>query len=205
MLKEVFIKTLSNYTEDVMFIDSLWNQIVSEYSNSKRHYHNLEHLNIVYQILYKVKAEIKNWDAIIFCLFYHDIIYKVSKNNNEEKSALVAKKVLDELNVSNKTSELVYKMIMATKGHSISLQEDINYFTDADLAILGKSPEQYNIYINSIRKEYKIYPDFMYNKGRIKVLKSFLDRRRIHKTGFFFKNFENQARENMTSEIRTLS
>ena len=205
MLREVFINIISKYTDDVNFINGQWDHILREYSGQKRYYHNLEHLRNIYQVLIPVKAKIENWDAVLFCLFYHDIIYKVSKNNNEKKSAEFAKKVLEAVKVTKETVELVYDMITATKGHSISSIKDINYFTDADLSILGKPRAEYIAYMDNVRKEYKMYPNFMYTKGRVKVLEHFLGMERIYKTSFFYENFEVQAKDNITFEIKTLS
>ena len=205
MLREVFTNILSKYTDDINFINDQWDHILSEYNGHKRYYHNIEHLRNIYQILIPVKAEIENWDAVLFCLFYHDIIYKVSKSNNEEKSAEYAKKILEAVTVPKETVGLVYDMITATKGHSISSIEDINYFTDADLSILGKRRAEYIAYMDNVRKEYKMYPNFMYTKGRVKVLEHFLGMERIYKTSFFYENFEVQAKDNITFEIKTLS
>ena len=205
MLREAFINIFSKYTEDINYINGEWNFVFTQYNSKKRHYHNLGHLTSIYLILNEIKDEIKNWDAVLFCLFYHDIIYKVSKNNNEEKSAELAKNVLDLVKAPTATIELVYDMIIATKGHLVSPQKDINYFTDADLSILGKPREEYIAYMNNVRKEYKMYPNFMYNKGRIKVLESFLDMDRIYKTSFFHKSFEAQAKDNLAFEIKELS
>ena len=78
------------------------------------------------------------------------------------------------------------------------------YFTDADLAILGSDYDKYIHYVKSIRKEYKFYPDFVYNPGRKKVLEHFIQMTRIYKTDFFFSRYEEQARKNMNDEIRQL-
>jgi predicted metal-dependent HD superfamily phosphohydrolase len=39
---------------------------------------------------------------------------------------------------------------------------------DADLSILGKDLDTYLAYTKMIRKEYSIYPDFLYKPGRKK-------------------------------------
>lgn len=84
------------------------------------------------------------------------------------------------------------------------MDADTNFLLDIDLSILGKSPEVYKKYTEDIRKEYKIYPDFMYGKGRTKVLKSILELEAIFKTDFFKKAYEKQARENLTAELSQL-
>jgi predicted metal-dependent HD superfamily phosphohydrolase len=51
----------------------------------------------------------------------------------------------------------------------------------------------YCTYANNIRKEYSMYPEFLYKPGCKKLLHHFLNRDRIIKTGFFFNKFENKS------------
>ncbi|MGE5944923.1 MAG: hypothetical protein ACM31G_11355, partial [Flavobacteriales bacterium] len=80
-----------------------------------------------------------------------------------------------------------------------------NILLDLDLSILGKSPEEYKKYCENIKKEYHIYPDFMYRKGRIKVLKNLLDLNSIYKTSFFKNVYEEQAKMNVRFELTQLN
>ena len=205
MLKEIFTALVSTYSDDYQSIDALWSQILKKHNKKNRYYHNLSHLENVYQKLLVVQDKIADWDMILFSIFYHDYIYNVLKKDNEEQSALKAKEVLESLGIDPQRIELCTEIIIATKGHQISEINDINYFTDADLSILGSSWHDYEIYYKQVRKEYKYYPDFMYNKGRIEVLKHFLKMPRIFKTDYFFDNFEKQAKENLQKEIVILS
>src|SRR5690606_36924476 len=138
-----------------------------------------------------------NWETILFTLYYHDIIYNPLKSDNEEKSAALAEKRMKQISVSFDTINQCKKQILATKGHNKSIDSDTNYFTDADLSILGQPWETYSIYYKNIRKEYSIYPDFVYNTGRKKVIRHFLAMERIFKTDFFFNKFETQAKRNL--------
>lgn len=205
MLKEIFTALISNYSDDSKVVNSLWNQIVKKHNKKNRYYHNLSHLENVYNNLLAVKEMISDWDMILFSLFYHDYIYNVLKKNNEEQSAKKAKEVLQSLKIKFNRIALCTDIIIATKGHQISEINDVNYFTDADLSILGSSWDDYEIYYKQVRKEYKYYPDFMYNKGRIEVLKHFIKMPHIYKTDYFFDNFEKQAKENLQKEIAILS
>ena len=94
--------------------------------------------------------------------------------------------------------------IELTKEHQLATDEDTNFLLDIDLSVLGKNPEEYKQYSDNIRKEYRIYPDFMYRKGRLKVLKNMLALDAIYKTEFFKQAYENQARENLKLEISKL-
>ena len=204
MLKETFIELLTNYTDNESLKNELWTEIDKNYSSKKRHYHTLEHLNNLLYQLTAVKSEIKNWETILFTLFYHDIIYNSLKSNNEEKSAELAEKRMKQIPVSKDKIELCKKQILATKSHIKSTDSDTNYFTDADLSVLGQNWETYLLYCKNVRKEYSIYPTLVYNPGRKKVLNHFLSMDRIFKTDFFYNKFELQAKQNLQQEIESL-
>jgi len=204
VLKKTFIELLTKYTDNDLLINELWTEIVKNYSSKKRYYHTLQHLDNLLSQLTDVQGEIQNWETILFTLFYHDIIYNSIKSDNEEKSAELAEKRMKQITVSNYKIELCKEQILATKSHIKSTDSDTNYFTDADLSVLGQSWEKYSLYYNNVRKEYSIYPDLVYNPGRKKVLKYFLSLNRIFKTDFFYNKFEIQARQNLQQEIDLL-
>lgn len=204
MLRQTFFELIKKYSDDLQLIELLWKEIETNYSSSKRYYHNLSHLENLLKQLLKVKMNIEDWDIILFSLYYHDIIYNVSKKNNEEKSAKYAQNILQKLNFSKERINSCFSQIIATKGHTISTDNDTNLFTDADLSVLGFSHDNYKNYYQQIRKEYKMYPSFMYNPNRKKVLQSFLKMDSIFKTSYFFDAFEKQARINIALEIDNL-
>ncbi|GAA4275272.1 hypothetical protein U6A24_18050 [Aquimarina gracilis] len=205
MLKELFISLLSRYTDDVVLAESLWKDLQKKYSARNRHYHNLSHLDHIHQDLVSIKDRIMDWDMLLFAIFYHDYKYNILKQNNEELSAKKAVIVLNTLGIDQDRINLCEEHILATKGHSISENQDVNYFTDADLAILGSEWNAYKTYFTKVRKEYNYYPGLIYNRGRIKVLKQFLDMPRIFKTDHFFIDLEGRAKINIEREIELLS
>ncbi|MFD2186027.1 hypothetical protein [Aquimarina celericrescens] len=204
-MKDVFTSLLSKYTNDSKLIELLWKEIENKYNKKNRYYHNLKHLEYLYQRLINVKDQITDWDMVLFALFYHDYVYNVLKKDNEQQSAVKAEAILRALGIENDRVELCKEIILATKSHTISKNEDINFFTDADLSILGSDWENYKVYFKNVRKEYKYYPAFMYSKGRIKVLEHFLNMPKIFKTEHFYQKFEAQAKKNMKREIDFLS
>lgn len=204
MIKETFTELLTNYTDNECLRNELWTEIEENYSSKKRHYHTFQHLENVFSQLTDVKEKVQNWETILFTLYYHDIIYNSIKSDNEEKSAKLAEKRMKQISVSNDKITLCKKQILATKSHIKSTDSDTNYFTDADLSVLGQSWETYSLYYKNVRKEYSIYPSLIYNAGRRKVLNHFLAMDRIFKTDFFYEKFEKQAKQNLQNEIRLL-
>jgi len=201
MLTQIFLQLTARYSKDSGLANNLWLEIFTMYSESKRHYHTVTHLENLLAELTEVRTKIEDWDTVLFALFYHDAIYKSTSSTNEEDSAKLAEKRLSEIGFPDEKIKICRDMILATKHHKSSEFQDINYFTDADLSILGKSWDVYQNYIQQIREEYSIYPDFMYISGRKKALESFLNMDRIFKTEPFYKKYEVQARKNIENEI----
>ena len=201
MLKEIFVTLALKYSNDAALSQSLWQEIEKSYSGSKRYYHNLAHLENMYEQLIAVKSEISDWDTVIFSLFYHDIVYKATAKDNEEESASVAVKRLLSIGYPLSLIQKCREQILATKHHDVS---DVSFFTDADMAILGSEWNDYQHYYKGVRKEYSIYPDFLYNPGRTKVLKHFLKMPYIYSTTYFRNRYENIARSNIKKELEIL-
>lgn len=203
-LKKEWYSLTSIYTEDQQLISKYWNEIVTQYTSKNRHYHNLTH---IYKMLIQaedVKASIVDYDAFRFAIWYHDIIYKSTKKNNELKSAEFAKKRLKSINFEEKRTKNVEILIKSTQKHDIVLDEnnDNAFLLDIDLSVLGSHWNIYETYIKNIRREYAIYPDFMYHKARKKIMLHFLERKRIYFTDLYYNTLEAKARENIKQEIR---
>lgn len=204
MLKDAFTAVVDLYNTEGTKAENLWTEINTAYSYKKRYYHNLQHLENMYAELLLCKHLVSDWDTIIFSLVYHDIIYKATAKDNEEKSADAAVKRLTEINYPESRVQLCKQQILATKSHDVRSDNDTNLFTDADLAILGSDWESYTQYFKQVRTEYAIYPDFMYNPGRKKVLQHFLAMNTIFKTAVFKDKLELKAKSNIEREITLL-
>ena len=203
MLEKKFQILCSNYSQDIQVIDNLWNTIKDSYNTSTRHYHNLNHLVYIYKELEHLNFSKQVWQELQFTLFYHDIIYDVKKDNNEEQSAIVAQQELSLINIEKKNIKNIMQLINETKIHQTNSKNNA-YFLDADLAILGTSNSEYQKYIIKIRKEYAFYTDEVYKKGRKKVLNFFLNKKRIFQTFHFYNKYEKQSRSNLLSEYHQL-
>lgn len=203
-LKERFSENCFLFTGDKILVEKLWSDIEKKHTEKSRHYHNLSHLENMFAELEAVRSKIGNFTEIAFSVFYHDVIYDATSKSNEEKSAKLAASVLQKLNIPQDTIQRISNQIVATKLHQKSDDCDTNYLLDADLSILGKDLETYIDYAEKIRKEYSIYPDFLYQPGRKKVLNHFLALERIFKTEDFIDRYEIKARENMLAEMESL-
>lgn len=203
-LKSLWTKLTSSFSSDSDMIEDFWEEIEKSYTHKERHYHNLSHLAYMLEKAQQHASHIEDFPVLQFSIFYHDIIYNAQRQDNEEKSAEVAQSRLAGLGLSETRIQKCFDQIIATKSHKSEVDNDIHYLLDFDLGILGESYSLYEVYTQNIRKEYSIYPDFMYKKGREKVLQHFLDMERIFKTEAFYSQYENQAKENLKTELDLL-
>lgn len=186
-------------------IEALWLDLEKAYSGKSRHYHNLNHLKEMIELFDEYQNRLKNPDEVLFSIFYHDYIYKATRKDNELKSAEYALKVETHSSASLLNKNLIFDAICATQSHQQNDIEDINWLIDFDLKILAKDWNDYQIYFNQIRKEYRVYPDFLYNPGRKKALEHFLENEFIFQTEEFRRLFEEKARINIEKEISLLA
>jgi predicted metal-dependent HD superfamily phosphohydrolase len=203
-LEQTFKDIARQFTNNETLIQDHWMQIERAHSSKKRYYHSLAHLENLLQQLESVKTFIRAWDMVMMALFYHDIVYRVHRRDNESKSADRAAITLAAIQVPEEKINLCRQIILATKSHARDENDDVNYFTDADLSILGASWESYKEYAQNVRREYTMYPDFLYKPGRKKVIHHFLQMDQIFKTGFFKQKFEVSARENLQKELEVM-
>lgn len=203
-LNDIYRELISKFSDNEKLKLDYWTEIEKLYSHKSRKYHNLTHLENMRLELENVREEISDYDVMLFSVFYHDIIYKATSKDNEEKSAEIAKTRLEKLNISDDRISKIYHQILATKSHKTSDDSDTNFILDADLAILGKDWKVYENYVQQIREEYSIYPDFLYKPGRKKILTHFLEFEEIFKTDYFKEKYEKMARENIQKEISML-
>jgi len=201
-LKDKFVNMLLEIGFEASKIDALWQDLVKAYSGKSRYYHNLTHLEEMIVQYEKYQSELTFQVEVLYAIFYHDYIYKATSKENELKSAEFAISILPEIAKIN--AVLVFDMIVATKLHEHNNVEDTNWLIDFDLKILSKEWKEYEVYFKQIRKEYKIYPDLLYNPGRKKALQHFLENEFIYQTVTFRTKFEKQARENILKEIAQL-
>jgi predicted metal-dependent HD superfamily phosphohydrolase len=207
MLKQLFQEQVGRYAASSV-ATSLWQQIETAYTAPDRFHHTLDHLEQMLNELLPVRPQVQDWDTLIFSHCYHDVVYDVAQHmvasDNEERSAAFAEKALNKISYPTEKITQCKEQILATQKHLSSPDSDTNFFTDADLCILGQPWDVYAAYKSNIRKEYQIYPDRIFYGGRKKMLEHFLRMKAIFKTPYFLERYEEPARENLRKEYRLL-
>lgn len=204
-LKKRFIESLAPYELAEAKASMLWQELETHYQAPKRHYHNLQHLEALFQWTDKYEAALLDVETVHWAIWYHDIIYQARRQDNEEQSALLAQQRLAEIGVPAEKTEKVIAYIRATAQHlSVKAEGDLAYFLDFDLAILGASPTVYQNYAAAVRKEYAYVPGFLYRRGRKKVLRYFLASEALYRTNELKDLLEGSAFQNLQWELQAL-
>lgn len=205
---DYLLNNWNDLTHDLPKLKNEFHQnLTSLYTSQSRFYHTLNHIEALLKLSQEHQQLLGSSKTVDFAIWYHDAIYDASKSNNEEKSAQLARNNLTELGLVPDLIENCYNLIIATKTHQLTQDLDsfdAQFLLDIDLSILASERGKYLEYTQEIRKEYKIYPDFLYKKGRKKVLKHFLEMEHIYKTELFQDLWESKAKENLSYEISLL-
>lgn len=188
--------------QDQHSADPDFQEICQRYSEPHRYYHTLDHLWKMFQFYEEYAIKIKFPASFRLAIWYHDIIYQPTRNDNEKLSAEFAMEVFRKWGISTKTADQVHRLILATAGHNCQEETpDCQLFLDIDLSVLGGTPEEYRNYAEGVRKEFSVFPDQIYQPARKNILAGFLERERLFLTVDFFQRFETRARENISREI----
>ncbi|KAA3643309.1 MAG: hypothetical protein DWQ07_22610 [Chloroflexi bacterium] len=182
----------------------VYKKIVSYYGQSKRHYHNLAHVGFVLDRIDEVAHLAENLTAVKLAAWFHDVVYNTQSKKNEERSAELACRYLQRLGVEDELIEQVAELILATKQH-LPENVDQQVLLDADLATFGVSSEQHAGYSQAIRKEFWWVPEAVYKQRRVEILNSFVKRERLYSTDIMFDRYEENARHNISMEIKALA
>ena len=174
----------------------------NRYSEPHRHYHNIQHIEDCLAELEQVTSQATNITALRLAVWFHDAIYDPRGNDNEEQSARLALKCLEQS--ASEQKQLVSNLILATKTHIANNIPDAALLLDIDLSILGKPMARFAEYEAGIRAEYSFVPFPLYAEKRAAILRKFLSRQKIFTTASFFNRFEIEARRNLAKSIAAL-
>ncbi|OQP61519.1 hypothetical protein A3860_31840 [Niastella vici] len=207
-VRTVWEQLAAKYCHDAALIDRFYQEIERKYTTSRRHYHNLQHLEALLHLCEVYSTQLHDRDVVEFSVFYHDLIYNVLRKDNEPRSAQVAVKRLRALSVPPEKTEQVRLYIEATQTHKVTDAvkhiADLQLFLDFDMSILGAEWAKYEAYTQQVRREYRIYPDKLYYFGRLQFLEHCLQSESIFQTEIFRELYAGRARENIKREAREL-
>lgn len=176
------------------------------YAEPHRCYHDEQHLDDCLRQLDEVpdlserEAELLRW-----AILWHDAVYDPGAFDNEEASARLSEAELLRCGIDPGDAAEVARLIRLTKSHLADSSDRLGaILISIDLSILGADPARYRAYSERVREEYAHVPDPMWQTGRSEVLKRLLEANTLFPDTAFRERLEEQARTNMTEELRAL-
>jgi predicted metal-dependent HD superfamily phosphohydrolase len=209
-----------------LYLQTWFDLLVKQYSEPRRHYHTVCHLEEMFAIWEIIAAHVRKTKAnefseeinitVYLAIWFHDVIYDPKSGTNEADSAKlyqqfseeISKQVVDKSLSSTFDHDRIVYYILETQKHDVSESPDVylQLFVDVDMAVLGKKRDAYEAYARLIRQEYIHVERGMYCEKRAEILRSFLDNGKPIFASTMMRNaLEPRARENLEHETGMLA
>lgn len=186
-------------------MEELRDRLADRYREPHRRYHDLRHLQEVLQTVDDLADAADDVEAVRWAAWFHDAVYDVHRDDNEERSAQLAEQDLASLGLDRAMVCEVSRLVRLTASHQPD-DDDANgaVLCDADLRILAADPWRHAEYVADVRAEYAHVPDPEFRIGRAAVLRALLSSGRLFRTERAYTRWEERARANLAAELRRL-
>lgn len=186
----------------------IYRLLEDHYCERGRHYHTLNHIRYCLDRLDEVRELVQDAEAVELALWFHDVVYDASADDNELRSAFLFDSRLG-VHLPTRRANRIHAMIMATVHPSGATCHDAQFVADIDLSGLSLPREEFLSDTNRLRKERKHLTDSEFRRGTVGFFKKLMARPSIFLTGYFQTNYEKRACRNvvdltagMESEIK---
>ncbi|MFF1694809.1 hypothetical protein ACFVXC_14420 [Streptomyces sp. NPDC058257] len=179
--------------------------LLARWAEPQRRYHTTAHLTAVLDHIDVLEEHAEDPELVRLAAWFHDAVYAPDRSENEERSARLAERALQEAGLTPGATAEVARLVRLTVTHDPA-EGDHNGETlcDADLAILAAAPDAYAAYAAAVREEYSFVPDEDFRAGRAAVLRQLLELPRLYRTPYGTAEWEDPARANLATEIDLL-
>lgn len=169
-----------------------------------RYYHTARHLDECLERFAEVRSLANDADVVEAAIWFHDAVYDARRDDNEARSAALARTMLSANGVSEQRITEVEAVIFATRHAGPCALPDGQLTCDIDLAILGAEPERFDQYERDVRAEYAWVPMPIFRVKRAEILLRFLAAPCIYQTAHFHALLDARARDNLAHSLETL-
>ena len=198
-------------------VAELGESLLQAWEQPHRAYHHSGHLSQMLtdlDRLYAHRAQGSTPLALILAAWFHDAVYEGAPGEDERRSEQLASTSLEPLVTAGLLTEqelqMVSLLVRATATHELPESTelpagynpaDIEFFLDADMAILAADSARYRRYLRGVRSEYSHFDDEAFRTGRTSFLHSVLERERIFLSERARELWEEPARVNLCGEL----
>lgn len=148
-------------------------ELLTRYAEPHRRYHTVAHLRSVLDRIDDFAGCDHDLFLVRLAAWFHDAVYVIPEGqvSNEEASARLAFRELGRVGLEQEDLNEVARLVRMTSTHQ-PRPGDKNgaLLCDADLAILGASPADYQRYAAAIREEFARVDDETFCSARLEIL-----------------------------------
>ena len=198
-------------------VAELGESLLQAWEQPHRAYHHSGHLSQMLtdlDRLYAYRTQGSTPLALVLAAWFHDAVYEGAPGEDERRSEQLANISLEPLVTAGLLSgdelQMVSLLVRATATHKLPESADlpagyepadIQFFLDADMAILAADSARYRRYLRGVRSEYSHFDDEAFRAGRMTFLRLILDRKRIFLSEEGLQLWEEPARANLSAEL----
>ena len=198
-------------------VAELGESLLQAWEQPHRAYHHSGHLSQMLSDLDRLYAHRTQGStplALVLAAWFHDAVYEGAPGEDERRSEQLANISLEPLVTAGLLSgdelQMVSLLVRATATHKLPESADlpagyepadIQFFLDADMAILAADSARYRRYLRGVRSEYSHFDDEAFRAGRTTFLRSTLRRERIFLSEEGLQLWEEPARANLRAEL----
>ena len=198
-------------------VAKLGESLLQAWEQPHRAYHHSGHLSQMLTDLDRLYAHRTQGStplALVLAAWFHDAVYEGAPGEDERRSEQLASTSLEPLVTAGLLSgdelQMVSLLVHATATHELPESADlpagyepadIQFFLDADMAILAADSAHYRRYLRGVRSEYSHFDDEAFCAGRTTFLRSTLRRERIFLSEEGLQLWEEPARANLQAEL----
>jgi predicted metal-dependent HD superfamily phosphohydrolase len=185
--------------------EALGAELLRRYAEPHRRYHTTEHLAEVLDHVDELAGEAADADTVRLAAWFHDAVYDPMRGDNEERSAVLAERMLADTDLPAATVAEVARLVRLTATHDPAEDDrDGAVLCDADLAVLAAPPDRYAAYAAAVREEYAAVPDEAFRAGRAEILRALLALPALYRTAPARERWDAAARHNVETELMLL-
>lgn len=197
------MSTLTNPPHD--FPEGLLRAARVAHDHPPRAYHHFGHVFAVQRHLegLPLSSPVEVHLAVLF----HDAVYVAGRKDNEVKSAGLAAEAIATFFPGRPVDVAkVRRLIELTARHGAldpeTLTPDEAHFLDADMAILGAPPAEFDAYDDAIATEFRgVVPAFLFRFNRRRFLSKLLAAPRLYHSAHFHTRYDAPARVNLARAL----
>lgn len=190
--------------------EGLGADLIRRWTEPHRRYHDLSHLLATLRalpLLLAGRPEERHAGRIErLALWFHDAVHAGSPGTDEAASAVLARRELAGVGVSEHDADEVARLVLVTAHHSPAADDPLGRrVSDADLWILGSPPLHYRDSVAALREEHAHLDEDQWRRGRMVRVTQLLALPTLFHTPRGSALREAPARGNLAAELRALT